>query len=72
MVQKTKALAYVVIERAGGWYWVLARRSVELRVVATGPEALPDPGFHAVNDAAAGSAPGTPPPSPDARNSPAS
>jgi len=59
MVPETKALAYVVIERAEGWYWVLAKRSVELRIVATGPDALPDPGFRAVNDAAGPAAPGS-------------
>jgi hypothetical protein len=68
MFRKPKALAYVVIERSSGWYWVLAKRSVELRVVATGRDALPDPGFHAVNDTTAGSGPGAP--TSDARKSP--
>jgi hypothetical protein len=68
MDRKPRAVAYLVIERTSGWYWVVAKRSVELRVVATGHDALPDPGFHAVNDATARAGPGVP--TSDAQESP--
>ena len=58
MQREPKVVAHLIIERRSGWYWVLARRSVELRVVASDRDALPDIAFHAVNDATAGHASG--------------